>query len=48
MDKDTFSEYISFNLLENKECEEFPGCFGTGFFIKTIENIYYITANIAY
>ena len=44
MDKDTFSEYISFNLLENKECEEFPGMYGTGFFIKTIKNIYYITA----
>ena len=44
MDKDTFSEYISFNLLENKECEEFPGIYGTGFFIKTIKNIYYITA----
>lgn len=44
MDEDTFSKYISFNLLENKECEEFPSCFGTGFFIKTTKNIYYITA----
>ncbi len=44
MNKDTFSEYISFNLLENKECEEYPGIYGTGFFIKTIKNIYYITA----